>query len=134
MLILNPQQVSFGGSAWDGVESVVVDRLGHRLVQEWGDEGPWVVFVDVPESRVRVVLRQRLAEGALSSPKPGDSGLLQFEAAASESDAGRVSVEIEAVVAEVRHDLSRSGGVRSISLWAVSSNGSVDPVSVGGES
>lgn len=132
MLIFNPQRVSFDGQAWEGVESVAVDRLGHRLVQEWGDEGPWPVFVDVPESRVRVVLRQHLDEGALTSPSPGDSGVMRFETAASVSDAGRVVVEIEAVVGEVRHDILRTGGVRSIVLWAVSSDGSVDPVSVGG--
>ncbi len=132
MLILNPQQVTFDGVDWREVESIAVDRLGHRLVQEWSDEGPWMVFVDVPEQRLRVVLRQRVDEGALSSPTPGDAGLLRFEAARSSSDAGRVSVEMEATIGEVRHDLTRNGGVRSMVLWAVSVDGATDPVTVEG--
>ena len=132
MLIFNPEKVSFAGDDWAGVESVAVDRLGHRLIQEWSDDGPWMVFVDVPEQRVKVVVVQRLEEGALSSPIPGDSGTLRFEGAASSSDAGRIAVQMEVVVGEVRHDILRKGGLRTMVLWAVSSDGSSDPVSVGG--
>lgn len=132
MLIINPEIVSFAGENWPSVESVAVDRLAHRLTQEWSDQGPWMVFADVPEQRVRVVLVQRLEGGALTSPVPGDAGTLRFEAAASESDAGRVAVEMEVVVGEVRHELTRKGGVRSLVLWAVSPDGSTDPITVGG--
>jgi hypothetical protein len=131
MLVFNPEKVSFAGADWEGVESVAVDRLAHRLVQEWSDDGAAMVFADVPEQKVRVVLVQRLEDRALVSPVPGDSGTLSFEAARSGSDAGRVLVTMEAVVAEVRHDMRRTGGVRSMVLWAVSSDGATDPVSVG---
>lgn len=132
MLIVNPEKVSFAGAEWAGVESVAVDRLAHRLTQEWGDDGPWMVFCDVPEQRVRVVLVQRLDAGALESLVPGDAGTLRFEAAASDSDAGRVSVSMQVVVGEVRHELMRKGGQRTMVLWAVSADGATDPVTVGG--
>lgn len=132
MLIVNPEKVSFAGAEWAGVESVAVDRLAHRLSQEWSDDGPWMVFCDVPEQRARVVLVQRLDAGALQSPVPGDTGTLRFEAAAGDSDAGRVAVTMEVVVGEVRHELMRKGGQRTMVLWAVSADGSTDPVTVGG--
>ena len=131
MVLWNPGNVSFGGGDWEGVGSVAVDRLAHRLVQAWDDDGAAMVFADVPEQKVRVQLVQRLEEGAIVSPVPGDKGTLAFESARSGSDAGRFAVSMEAVVAEVRHDMRRTGGVRSMVLWAVSSNGATDPVTVG---
>jgi hypothetical protein len=131
VLVFNPEKVLFAGVEWEGVESIGVDRLAHKLIQEWSDDGAAMVFADVPEQKVRVVLVQRLEDGALVSPVPGDSGTLSFEVARSGSDAGRVSVSMEAVVAEVRHDMLGKGGRRSMVLWAVSSDGATDPVSVG---
>jgi len=132
VLVLNPEKVSFAGQVWEAVESIAIDRLVHRLVQEWSDLGPHVVFCDVPEQRVRLVLVQKLDEGSIESPKPGDAGTLSFEAARSGSDAGRVVVSGDMVVGEVRHEVTRKGGVRSVVMWAVSSDGASDPISVGG--
>ena len=99
-------------------------------MQEWSDSGAQLVFADVPEQRVRIALVQSLTESAIGSPLPGMSGALRFEAARSASDAGRVSVTAQVVVGEVRHEVTRKGGLRSIVLWAVSSDGVSDPVSV----
>lgn len=132
MIVLQPERVTFGGQSWEGVESVAIDRLAQKLTQEWSDLGPHMVFVDVPEQRVRVSLVQRLDDGALDTPTPGSMGLLRFEAARSASDAGRIVVQATVVVGEVRHEVTRKGGLRSLVLWAVSSDGSSDPISVGG--
>ncbi|GAB4384298.1 MAG: hypothetical protein Kow0022_06430 [Phycisphaerales bacterium] len=130
MLVLHPEQVSFDGQIWDGVESVAIDRLAHRLVLEWSDQGPHMVMADVPEQRVRVAMVQRLTESQITSPLPGASGQLRFEVARSASDAGRVRVTAQVVVGEVRHEVTRRGGLRSIVFWAISSDGLSDPVSV----
>lgn len=132
MLVLNPERVTFAGQSWEGVESIAIDRLAHRLVQEWSDAGPQMVWADVPEQRVRLALVQRLDRGAIEGPLPGALGLLRFEAARSGSDAGRVTIEAQVVVGDVRHEVTRKGGLRSIVLWALSSDGVSDPVSVGG--
>lgn len=130
MLVLNPQRVEIDGQTWTQVESIAVDRLAHRLVQEWGDEGAFATLIDVPEQRVRVMVVQMLDEGAFDAPRPGDQVMLTFEAARSGSDAGRVSVDIELVITEVRHDVSRGRGMRTLSGWGVSSDGATDPVEV----
>lgn len=132
MLVLNPEEVTFAGQAWPGVESIAIDRLAPRLVQEWSDAGPQVVWTDAPEQRVRIALVQRLDSGSIDSPLPGVLGLLRFEAARSASDAGRVTIEAQVVVGDVRHEVTRKGGLRSIVLWALSSDGVSDPINVGG--
>lgn len=132
MIVLQPEKVTFDGQVWDGVESIAIDRLAQRLTQEWGDAGPHMVFVDVPEQRVRVSLVQRLDDGALDTPTPGTIGLLRFETSRSAGDAGRLAVQATVVVGEVRHEVTRKGGLRSVVLWAVSSDGSSDPITVGG--
>jgi hypothetical protein len=130
MLVLNPQRVQMDGQEWSGVESIAIDRLAHRLVQEWSDDGAYSTYVDVPEQRVRVSLVSVLDDGALDELLPGQAGMLTFEAARSGSDAGRIEVSVGVVVGEVRHEVSRGRGVRSIVCWGVSSDGQADPVEI----
>ncbi len=130
MLVLNPQRVKFDGHEWAQVESIAIDRLAQKLVQEWSDDGAFAVFVDVPEQRVRVSMVQMLDEGTLEALVPGMSGDLVFEAARSGSDAGRFEISISVVIGEVRHEVSRGRGVRTLVAWGASSSGDTDPVMV----
>jgi hypothetical protein len=132
MLILNPRSVVFGGSRWEGVVSVAIDRLPQRLVEEWSDEGPFAVLVDVPEERTRIKVVQEILRDDLDAPRPGEQGTLSLCTSPAASDAGRRRLSASAVVLRVEHEVSvKTGAVRTVTLAAVSADGAADPVSVG---
>jgi len=137
MLILNPQSVVFGSVVLEQVTMVAMDRVGTRVVLEWGDGGPHVVFADVPEQRVNVRVVQEV-DVVVESVKPGDLGTLSFVASMSGADAGRRKVSATAVVTGVGYEVGRSAAstgaapraIRTLTFVLVSGNGATDPVVV----
>lgn len=131
MLVLNPRLVKFGAFVWEGVLSVVIDRLAHKQVVEWSDAGPHAVFVDVPEQRIEVRIAQELIREDLAGPVPGQQAELVLYTSPTSSEAARRKVSLQAVVVQVSHELSlKKGALRMIELVAVSATGASDPVSI----
>lgn len=137
MLILNPQGVVFGSVVLDQVTMVAVERVGTRVVVEWGDGGPHAVFADVAEQRVNVRVVQEV-DVVVDAVKPGDQGTLSFVASMSGADAGRRKVSATAVVTGVGYEVGRSAtgtgasprAIRTLTFVLVSGNGATDPVVV----
>lgn len=131
MLLLTPRVVRFGEATWEDVSAVVVDRAARRKVVEWSDLGPHVALADVPEQEVTVRVVQSLTRDAPDGPRPGDAGELSFDTSPAGTDAARRRVRAQAVVLDVRHELSVKGGAtRTVTLVAVSPDGATDPVAV----
>lgn len=131
MLIVDPREVSFGGATWASVTSVAIERRAAKSFAEYGASGPHIVLADVPEQRVEVTVVQELSADDMDAPVPGDLGALSFETALNSSSPGRKMVSMDAVVMGVTYAVSRkTGSVRTVGLLAVSSDGSVDPVTV----
>lgn len=137
MLVLNPQTVVFGSVALEKVSVVTLERVGTRVVVEWGDGGPHVKFADVPEQRVNVRVVQEIDSATVDMPKPGDSAILSFVASMSGADAGRKKWNGTAVVTGVSYEIGQATGrsvapraARTISFVLVSGDGAEDPVGV----
>lgn len=130
MLVLNPRLVKFGPSTWENVVSVAIDRAAHKQVIEWSDAGPHAVMADVPEQRVTIKVMQELLREDIAAPRPGEQAeLIVFISPAG--DSARRKVAMQAVVLHVTHELSlKKGAVRTVELAAVSSAGSVDPITI----
>lgn len=137
MYLLNPESVVFGGVVLEDVQSVVVNRAAEKSVVEWSDDGPYVVFADVPQQRVGVRIVRRLSREQVTELRPGDEGELRVTVTPSgaRSDAGRRVIVATCVVMSVVHELggaTAAGGARNavqtIVLEAVSGGGGVDPV------
>ena len=129
MLWINPRNVTINGEALGGVRSVRVSRGAGRSVVEHGDEGPHVVFVDVPEQKVEVRIERDLEDGAAVGAGVSDSVTLEFETSRGSSDALRRRVTIVGVVVSSDVDIKgESGGSERMKIIGVSSDGSQDPV------
>ncbi len=131
MMILNPERVDLNGKPLRGVVAAMIDYQAGRLVEEWGDEGPWAAFVDVPEIKQRVTLVQRLQQTDLDLPRLGDGVEVRMVVAAGASDRGRVGVVIQGVLIEVRHAFSRDGAERRIVIVPVLQTAVGDGVTFG---
>jgi hypothetical protein len=138
MLILNPQRVRFAGALWNDVNAVVIDRAAVRVVEDYGQDGPLPILVDVPQLRITVRVTQVLTVEDLAGPGCGDEGLLEIWCAPNASDAGRTKVAALVVVTAVRHDIQRRGNsagggpaaTRTITMLAYTQNGKNDPVAL----
>ncbi len=131
MLILNPRSVKFGSATWDNVTAVTIDRAAHKTVEDFGDNGPYAVLVDVPEQRVRIGITQEVARDDVASPRPGEAGTLTLYTSPTASDADRRRLMCDVVVLDVSHELSiKKGAIRTVTLAAVSSDGAADPVQI----
>ena len=129
MLILNPREVKFASTAWPDIAAIAIDRAAHRTIEDWSDLGPYATLADVPEQKVRITITQELARDDIHVPRPGESGTLSFCTSPTASDAGRRRFTCTAVILDVRHELSlRKGAVRTITLAAISPDGSTDPI------
>ncbi|MDX2131608.1 MAG: hypothetical protein SFY69_06125 [Planctomycetota bacterium] len=135
MLVISPQYVTFAGVRWAGVRSVAVDRHAARAVVEGGDGGRYATFADTPEVRVTITVVLELEASDLAGPRPGEQGTLEFSAAAGASDVGRRVVRATCVVLRAVHEVRGAGATRTVTLAAVSTTGSADPVvvEVGGD-
>ena len=129
MIVLRPDEVKFGSRVWSKVSRVTIDRLSSKTVDEWDDFGAHLVFVDVVRQRAVIRVSQEIDGDDFEDPLPGDMDEFSFIGSAG-SDADRVKVKADAVVESVLHRVSDFGSTRVISLIAVSSDGSVDPITV----
>jgi hypothetical protein len=131
MLLLNPRRVTFADETWEDVVAVSIDRAAAEEALEWGDLGPHVVFADVPRQRVTIRVVQELSRDDLGAPRPAEEGEISFFTSPATSDAWRRKVSARAVVMSVSHEVSlRRASTRTVTLVAVSEDGSADPVSV----
>jgi hypothetical protein len=131
MFILSPREVKFGAAVWSGIALVAIDRTAAETIEEFGDQGPWAVFADVPRQRVRIhIVQEMVGEEAHAAPAPGDEAVLVISVA----PAGRMrsrQISARAVVLSARHEVSlKHGSVRSIVLAAISGTGAADPITV----
>jgi len=114
---------------WGDVTRVSIDRLAVQTVDEWDDLGSNLVFVDVVRHRALIRVSQEIEGDDFDGPIPGDMDVFSFVSSAG-SDAGLKTVSASAVVESVLNKISDFGSTRVITLIAVSSDGSVDPISV----
>lgn len=131
MLILNPAKLSLLGLEYGSIESVKVNQLAHREVVEWSDAGPHAVFADIPECRVEIEISQRLESGtadqSLDGPKPGQLGAFEVITSPNASQARRRKLSAQCVIKSVRNEAGPRAK-RTITLIALSSDGSTDPI------
>ena len=117
MIWLNPESVTIGGVALTEVRAVAVDREAKRRVEEQGDVGPHLVFVDVPEQRVWVRITRSVVRSEALTLRPGDSVAVSFRTAPGASAAGvrRVSATVVPIAMPevVRADINVSSSSQS---------------------
>lgn len=130
MIVLRPDEVRFGSSVWGGVTRVTIDRLSARTIDEWGEEGPGPLFVDVDRQRVVIRVTQEIEGDDFEDPSPGDMEQFTLVAGASGSDAMRRRVRAMAVVESVLSKVSEFGATRTVTMIAVSEAGDEDPIEV----
>ncbi|MEM7623519.1 MAG: hypothetical protein AAF235_10005, partial [Planctomycetota bacterium] len=126
-----PELVELDGNAWPGVDSVAVERSAAREVVEYGDEGPYAAFVDVPRRKVVVRVTRSADEGLADELELGEERSVAFVAAIGGTDRGRVRATVAGVVTRVAYE-SKPGGVNQVvTLTGVSPDGGAgDPVAV----
>lgn len=129
MIVLRPDEVRFGGETWGKVARVTIDRLSMGTVDEWDELGAHLVFVDVAKQRAVIRVSQEIEGDDFGGPIPGELALFSFYGSTG-SDADRRRVYCDAVVESVLNKVSDYGSSRVITLIAVSSDGSVDPITV----
>lgn len=142
MIVIQPERVKFGDVMWGGVTALTVSVEAQRVVEAWGDAGPWCAMADVPERRCVVTLVRRLdglrgdappgtSVGLWGSPRPGDQAMLSFGATTGRGDASGVLVRATAVVRSVRHRLRRGLAEQEIELLALgTAGGAGEPLEV----
>lgn len=129
MLWLNPRRVTIGTLTLDHVESVTLDRTGDKVIVEYGDAGPQVQFVDVPERRVTFRIVRVLVADEATPVKPGDQAVLSFRTSPSASGAQVREISATVVITSLEHSVTiKRGAVQTITAIAVSANGIADPV------
>jgi hypothetical protein len=140
-MLLHPTTVTVGELTLDAILAVTIDRLAAREIVEFSDAGPHATFADVPEQRTQITVTRRLRATDLAQPRPGDQADLTFTAATGHHDAGRTRVHATCVVQSIRHQLSaptprasadsiRPGALQTISLIALSSDSTTDPIAL----
>jgi hypothetical protein len=131
MLILNPRQVTFASTTFTDVTSVAINRDTTRLALNHTDHGPHPTFADAPEQRTTIELTMDLPRGDLNAPTPGAQGTLTLTTSPTASDAQRRTLTATAVVTKVEHHVTLNrGATRTITLIALSPNGSTDPITI----
>lgn len=129
MIWMNPSNVSFGGQPLARVESIIANRRAEGVVAEYGQAGPFVQFVDVPQQRITLMIERIVTQDEPMDLRPSQQGTLVFESARSLSEGEGRRVSCEAVLIGVEHALStKRGMVQKIEAIAVSSSGSTDPL------
>lgn len=129
MLILNPSSVKFGAMPWENVGSIAVNRAAAEKLVEWTAGGPHVAFADVPRQRVEIAVKHGLTRGDMDGPRPGERATLVWYTAPGASDAGRRKASADCVVLDVTHEIALGRiAMRSVTLLALSSDGSTDPI------
>lgn len=132
MLVSSPKAVRYADLFLENVESIVVERSAHRIIEEWADGGAHAVFVDVPQQRTSVKLVRRLAPGEQPEPRfvPGLSGVLGFFDGPGGSDASLTEVNIRCVLTGVRYETFAEPTRQVLTMLAVAESADADPVVV----
>lgn len=131
MLILNPDQVTFGGEPWPEVVTVSIDRAAEKAVLEWSDEGPHAVYGDVPEERMTIRVTRLVSVSEIDTPGPGALGELEFFTSIGTSDARRRRVRALGVIERVTYQfVQKSGATQVISMLAISQAGDASPLTI----
>lgn len=130
MLLLSPSRVSFGALILGNVASIAIDRVPAREVIEFSDAGPYPTFADVPEQKVVITIVQHLTGSDFAAPLPSASATLLIQAKPNASDAGAITLQAGTVVRSVTYDLRGKGATRTITLFALSSNGAANPITI----
>jgi hypothetical protein len=131
MLIISPREVAFGGAVWTGIAAAVVDRSAAQTIEEFGENGPYAAFADVPRQRVRVrIVQDVVGEEGHTAPGPGQEAVLSITMAQAGRPRSR-RLSTKAVILAVEHEVSlKRGSVRTITLAAVSIDGAADPITI----
>lgn len=129
-MMLIPKRVAFGGVVWPGAMRVTIDRAASRLIEEWGDEGPFAVLIDAPEVRTVIKVELVVSSADPPSPLPGSAGALTAEFGPSSGDLIRQRLTVQAVVVQSVHTIASDGIKRVVTLRAQSTDGGTDPVSI----
>ncbi len=130
MLVLRPEMVELDGDSWPGVESIAVERSASREVVEYGDEGPYAAFVDVPQRKAIVRITRSADEGLDDELELGETRTVVFVSALGGTDRGLVRVTATGVVTRVAYESKPTGVKQVVTLTGVSPNGGEDdPVS-----
>ncbi len=133
MLLLSPHRTTLLGKTLGGVQLVALDRRAPRLVREWSDLGPHLVFADAAEQLVqlRIVRRPIDPADAAASFAPGAQGALTVSAATGAAQSAAIDLSCQVVIEAVEHDFSdRKGAVQTIRCLALSSDGAQDPITI----
>lgn len=136
MIVLNPRRVQFGATPLDNVTWIAMDRQGTRVTREWSDDGPYPVFVDVPEQAIAITVVQELVLEDLSMPfggtpaGVGQVATLSFVTSPNATDQSRRRVSVSAALVRVSHSISTRRATRTLVFEAVASNAASDPVTV----
>jgi hypothetical protein len=130
MLLLSPTRVSLGNLVLQNVSSISIDRLPSREVLEFSDLGPYPTFADIPEQKVLITILQHLTSSDFAAPLPSASATLTIHARPNGTDAGSVTLQANTVVRAVSHDLAPKAATRTISLIAISSSGTANPITI----
>jgi hypothetical protein len=136
MIVLNPRRVQFGTTPLENVTWIAMDRRGTRITREWGDEGPYPVFVDVPEQSIAITVVQELLLEDLGTPfggtpaGVGQQATLTFVTGPNPTDQARRRVSVAAILVELSHSVSARRATRTLVFEAVASNALTDPVVV----
>ena len=129
MLVIRPRVVKFGGTEWREVSRVAIESLSVEMTEEWDDSGANLMFADSTRRKTAVQVFQEIEGDDLLSPDPGSTAVLVVEVDRG-NDADAMVISMSSVVQSVSYAFSGSRSTRLIRLVAVSSSGSVDPVSV----
>jgi len=130
MLIFSPTRVSLGNLVLQNVSSIAIDRAPSRESLEFSDLGPYPDFADIPEQKVLITILQHLTSSDFAAPLPSASATLTIHARPNGTDAGSVTLQATTVVRAVSHDLAPKAATRTISLIAISSNGTANPITI----
>lgn len=123
MLILNPSTVAFGSATFDDVQSIAVQRSCAKVVEAWGDEGPYCTFADAPEVRVEIVVVQVVGESVAEPAQPGEQAELSAVFSPNLSQARRLRLTAAAIVKSVAYAVAPKGALRTTTFLAVSGEG-----------
>ncbi len=130
MFLSSPTRVTFGSLLLTDVSSIAIDRTASREAIDFSDAGPHPTFADIPEQKVLITIQQHLTASDIAAPLPSSSATLTIRARPNNSDSATLTLQTTAVVRACTHSLNSKGATRTLSLIALSSNGSADPITI----
>lgn len=132
MIALKPEVVRFDGHVWEDVQLVAVDQVAKKLIEEFGDGGPYAAFVDVPERSVQVRVVRRVTRDDADDPALGAEGTLRFYIGPRTTDADRKRVDVACVLTSIRGETSAGGdgGTTKTMTFVGAGDGATNPITI----